>query len=714
MRTAYLSKWRLFRDSADTLTRGRYYRCPDDTPFYPGWHWLGSKDWDDSNWEHVANLGEDRNAQRQYEKGIPPATLPRVKFTGTTDCIESGALLASALPASQLDDGFPVGCYTPAVPTDPNWHRIASVWHCRNQRVYAQILQLMYDDNSGPAVWLANRWFGNVPVITFHPQTATLPAVMTIICDEYSAALVTGTNDFQQFALQAFYAFAGPTNFGAYSTNPQWDTAATWIHNFLLADGADPDRPIFFAGHSYGAVSALILAARYRFANADRQIRYNSYGCPKIGDARLAALVKTCPGVDLSNSGDFVTVLPPDQYLLWPVFVTLGVPFLINWTQWEFPPNLTLQLDDGHLIVNQPPTLDSFTLLGYSIRALANLQIDEILQHNLDIYVERIALRCNDDQYPASAALGLNNPIDAPSDRLGLLGFDVADGRLGLLGYDPADGRLGLGAQELAEGLLGLRADDLRIADGRLGLSGPIPPDMADGRLGLFGPDAPVEIPGSLGLFGPSPLAGANASLGLRGPNPLGSGWEDSFTDVDSTLLTDHVGENTPGGYTAEVNNFQCFGNVAVMAIISGDFCTVSFDPGLPDFVGSVSFEVPAIAQSAGHRFVVYYFRFVDFDNNFQVVGHWAPGSDSSDAWILQKVVSGSFTTLATGSSGHAAATLLEIEIIDDGSDISATFGGDNQTASDGDLAGNTRQALQMNTGGANTTRPYFDDLLVE
>src|SRR5215472_17414407 len=45
LRSCYSSKWALFRDSPNTLVRGRYYFSPPGTPFYTNPTNLGSRVW---------------------------------------------------------------------------------------------------------------------------------------------------------------------------------------------------------------------------------------------------------------------------------------------------------------------------------------------------------------------------------------------------------------------------------------------------------------------------------------------------------------------------------------------------------------------------------------------------------------------------------------------------------------------------------------------
>jgi hypothetical protein len=437
---------------------------------------------------------------------MPPAVLPLNKRVGTEACIANGELVADQLPVADRDDGFPKACFVPDVPLDPDWNHIASIWRCPIQKFYAQLLELLYDEMAGPALFAARQFFGPDATIRYHDGSATLPTMMTVLHPDYIVCIATGTQNYQQLALQAFYSIQGPQNFGAFSTNPQWYAAGQFLHTVLLADGATDARPILFAGHSYGAAAVLNLAARYRFANLVRRIRYITYGSPKPGDSRMIDLLRLCQGVDFTNAGDFVTVLPPSPILLNPVYAALLLPQLLFWTEWEFPPNLMLAHADGSTQINEPPTLDSITLMSYTLRALANLQLADIFTHHITVYIERIALRCPGGEMPASGAIGLGLER-VGGGRLGLGGAQVAAaGQLGLRGIVWIyAGQLGLGGAQVAAGQLGLGA---QVAAGQLGLVSP--GDAAAGQLGLVSPGDAAA--GQLGLGGAQVAAG---QLGL-------------------------------------------------------------------------------------------------------------------------------------------------------------------------------------------------------
>ena len=424
-------------------TRGRYYKAPPDTPAYPGVHNLGSRVWWDSNWNHTVTLGEDPIAPHGWDTGMQPAVLPHSnRIAGDPTCIALGELTTHAAVPGTLDDGFPASCYdAPNVPLDPIFHHAASIWRCQVQLFYARIIDMMYTENIGQAFFELGQFFGSAPRITFHRGTVAFPSVFTIVHPTYAVAIVHGTVNYQQLALQAFATIAGPTNIGIYGTVPLWYNASSHMHQLLLDDGMQPGTAFMMAGHSYGGAITLNLCARYRHADPTRIIRYLTFGAPKPGDTRLINLLRLCSGVDLANNHDFVTVLPPDIHLLNPVIAILGLFGLTVWDQWQSPPNSTLQYEDGHLEVNTPTLLDTATLLGFVQRVLLNLSLFGMPAHTIPEYIQRIGLRCRNDAWPANGNL-LLGAFDLTNPSVVFKGLPAFLGRIALRGFEHVTGKL--------------------------------------------------------------------------------------------------------------------------------------------------------------------------------------------------------------------------------------------------------------------------------
>lgn len=74
------------------MTRGRYYFAPPNTPHYPGFHNLGSADWDYDAWlpYEPPELGEDRSLRLGYSKGSLGVAHPPPNMVGNGNCISEG------------------------------------------------------------------------------------------------------------------------------------------------------------------------------------------------------------------------------------------------------------------------------------------------------------------------------------------------------------------------------------------------------------------------------------------------------------------------------------------------------------------------------------------------------------------------------------------------------------------------------------------------
>jgi hypothetical protein len=171
--------------------------------------------------------------------------------------------------------------------------------------------------------------------------------------------------------------------------------------DFLVADGYMGNVPIMLAGHSYGGAVALIIAARLRFSSSTVQIRYLTYGCPKIGDERLIRLLQLCEGFDIANDGDVVTILPPDLRTVTPVELIVGLPSLLRYVAWERPPHQMLMRDDGTIAPRLATLIDTTTLLFMVQKVIALLPLEVISAHFIGTYIQRLALRCSLPFIPA-------------------------------------------------------------------------------------------------------------------------------------------------------------------------------------------------------------------------------------------------------------------------------------------------------------------------
>ena len=346
-------------------------------------------------------LGESVDGPFPWDNGAPPPLVPVPRLLGNPACFVNGDLFTDLVNPDNAIDGIPNQCYIPISPR-PQWGFVADVTSCSVQFLYVRVIEWLYADRGDLIGPLFVAWLGPEYVVTVRPAAGDLPSIATIIGPDLSLAIMDGTRRFQTLALQGFYGLTGPQNFGIYGTDPIWYAASTYIHLCLVADGANLANPVMLVGHSYGAAAALLLAARYRHAQAGRAIHCFTIGAPKPGDARLNDTLQTCAVFNLANDNDFITILPPNLFNLAPVVALLGNlgfdPFLL----WDDVRQQTSMLEDGTLRPNVAPIMSTVTLAGFCVDAIAHLQIPTQTPHLTTEYARRILARCPLPEYPVS------------------------------------------------------------------------------------------------------------------------------------------------------------------------------------------------------------------------------------------------------------------------------------------------------------------------
>jgi Lipase (class 3) len=401
-RSCYVSGWRLFRDNLEVVTRGRYYFAPPNTPHFSGFHNLGSRNWEDKNHLLEQGLGEDQTYKQSWNGGQIPAAPPLPSVVGSLECIQQGETIEHSIVASSLIDGFPPDCFGPEERL-PVWREISAYARCVMQRFWATVICHCYNDDLPAIQNIVTDLIGNIATITLHKGNSLYPTVVTIVTPEWSAIAMAGTSNFQQAALQGLYSLAGPVNFGVFSTLPLWYDNATRGIQFLEDDGYVVGTPLFVCGHSYGAASALIIAARIRAAHTTAFIRFLALGCPKIGDERLQALVSQCAGYSIDNVGDIVTFVPFDYLQIWAFLSVFNPLQLLALTTWASAPHRFLQHEDGRLVPRENDTITSGDIGAVLTAAFNAIALAPILPHRLSEYEARMKIRCNAVSWPINA-----------------------------------------------------------------------------------------------------------------------------------------------------------------------------------------------------------------------------------------------------------------------------------------------------------------------
>lgn len=408
LRSCYSSAWHLFRDSPETLVPGRYYFSPPGTPFYPGQHNLGSRTWnpnqtatdDDQFPIGEPPLGESLSYPHRWQSGALPAVVPNAAELGHADCIANGDTVADGVPIADTLEGMPLACFTSLPSPNVDYLFAFDVWSCETQAFFARSAYLLAYGYLGDLTqYLTARFTGANVFVT--ARSALYPAYAIVVHPEYAIVQLAGTSSLQQALVEAINAFEGPQDYGAFATGALWYDYATIALKSLVNAGVNDDRPIMFGGHSYGAASAMVAAARAILGMPGREVRYMTFGCPKPGDKRLATLLRSSTiGLSLVNDGDLIGVLPPTPLIVTSLATLLPPPLAqyAAWGLWEYPPETTV-LGLGTIQRNVQPTVDSMQLWLFIVQIFTNGAIPAFPAHDTTLYLANILARCP-QQFP--------------------------------------------------------------------------------------------------------------------------------------------------------------------------------------------------------------------------------------------------------------------------------------------------------------------------
>jgi len=402
VRSCYESRWHLFRDDPSRTVKGEYYFSPPGTPFFPGWHNLGSKNWHDANYQKIVTLGESISARQEWDDGDSPSVRPLLAPVGSLDCIERGETIEDAIAAEDLIDGFVPLCVQLATLNDTTWAKVSDYESCNVQRVICSLILDLYAGDVAHAEQTVSDWLGLSVVVRFHPHQGVRNGVITLTTSEWQAVILDGTSNAQEFALQGFEFVVGPTDVGQYSTARLWYDSASYVLSIMQTDGYTPGMKLFVSGHSYGAAVSFNVVARVRIALPQNVIRYLAFAPPKIGDARMVAITDLADGLSIVNDDDLVPILPPDRVTLLPVLLLFPAFALLPYTEWERSRPQTMLRPDGSMIYNSFPTLDTATLIDLLTRVTTGQVIDPISPHYTSSYFNRLNLRCPGFEWPVN------------------------------------------------------------------------------------------------------------------------------------------------------------------------------------------------------------------------------------------------------------------------------------------------------------------------
>ena len=163
--------------------------------------------------------------------------------------------------------------------------------------------------------------------------------------------------------------------------------------------------------------------------DALRDVKFLTFGTPKIGDNRLVRLIESLEGINFVNDDDLVTILPPDKTTLLPILPIFALPALLLYTEWKRAPFQLLQDQEGVVDPWSIPTIDTPTLITMITRILLGRALDPIGGHRIGQYLLRAQARCPEPCWPIDEDLAQD--IFLPNANSGLVRVDtVASGGL--------------------------------------------------------------------------------------------------------------------------------------------------------------------------------------------------------------------------------------------------------------------------------------------
>lgn len=390
VRTAFASKWRLHSDPS-LLTPGRYVRCPEGQPHFPLWHNLGSRDWTSAERNPWPALGEWEGA-RSWFSGQAPTPFPLPIRIGSEQCFAFGENDPPP-PGRTYHNGFDVRCYGFELPTVPVPVAMVDVTERSWQALLADVQETLYEDAAAAAVMLTNI-LGPDSTVTFLADSPTSPlsGYLIGISPTQQVVLSSGTTNQQQWTGQLLYGALGPTPYGMYATNAQWQANAQALITAMNVAGVDPAKPLILTGHSYGGATVQVVAAEILIAHPQAPIQLLTFGAPRAGDTRLYAIIHDLPQVHFASVGDPIPAIPPVGVELYPWFLVAPGPLYSQWSSVGKPRAVALLNNDGTVSFGDPYLFSYANAYNAALAGIAADPLPVYAAHLMSYYADRLKL----------------------------------------------------------------------------------------------------------------------------------------------------------------------------------------------------------------------------------------------------------------------------------------------------------------------------------
>ena len=394
---------------------GFYWFCPPTTPFYPGLHNLGSRDWTSDEREPQPALGE-WSGGREWYRGDAPARRPLPVLVGTSDCIENGE--KPGLPIIPDASAFcgeilPAACYAVEDTIKAN----TNVEDCVFGKKSADLIILAYVDLVA-AEAAAQAILGPMAVVSSFPQpNAFTPAGVIATIGTTAVVWLTGTTDFTQLACQAFYFATGSVNQGLFACSAIYADAANAIAAQLVAAGAGGALRYVLVGHSFGGAVCMVLGAKSRIADPSRNVEYMTFGSPSAGDQRLYDFTFGATQTHYVNLNDPIPYMPPGGILFAGLVPIMGPLLALEWPGFARPEKIRVVTEDGEFTTILSADIPNGPITATVIAIAAGLDVPQFKNHLLDWYAYYLCLACKCVPRPcvppAEPVLGFMLELDA-------------------------------------------------------------------------------------------------------------------------------------------------------------------------------------------------------------------------------------------------------------------------------------------------------------